>query len=363
MKRYLFIINTYYQLIMALQMRYTIFSEDEVIVFISDASRNAEQICQKLNEGNYFSVVRFFRADEMRQKTNLFGKAAKLIENIRPKKNRYKRYFEGIENLRFDEIISFNVDIMTYNFYSILYEYNRDLKYSGFEEGLLSYNAQILDVRYGALICKARNFFGKKSFTQAYKNFYCFFPQLYKREFNAVKVPAITHNDQIIKALQEIFDVHEIANHYSQKYIFFSSVYDFEGGKPIGEYDVVNRIATKVGKENLLVKLHPRDIRTIYEDNGFVIDSFSAIPWEVIQLTGDFDDKVFLTATSGSVLAGSFMSSSSTKVFYLFELCDLTGNALSERSAGNIKKLLSDKSMGDTFRNVSIANSIEEIIQ
>lgn len=363
MNRYLFIINTYYQLIMALQMRQTIFFEDEVVVFISDKSRNAEHIYQKLLEGVYFTAVKFIQEDNSLRKPGVIDKVKKLIENVRPKKNRYRKYFDGIENLRFDEIISFNVDLMTYNFYSILYEYNKDLKYSGFEEGILSYNAQLLDIHKGSLICKTRNLFGKKSFVQAYKNFYCFFPQLYKGGFTAVKVPAITRNSHIIKALQRIFEVQEFSNHYTQKYIFFSSVYDFEGGSPIGEFEVVKRIALKVGKENLLIKLHPRDFRTIYEENGFVIDSYSAIPWEVIQLTGDFSDKVFLTATSGSVLAGSFMASSSTKVFYLYRLCNIEGNEFCVRSVENIETLLRAESMEETFRNVTIADSVEEIIQ
>lgn len=65
------------------------------------------------------------------------------------------------------------------------------------------------------------------------------------------------------------------------------------------------------------VKTHPRDSRTIYKDHGFNVDVNSSIPWEAIQLSGDFSDKVFLTINSGSVLSGSTMSEKPVKTFYM----------------------------------------------
>lgn len=75
------------------------------------------------------------------------------------------------------------------------------------------------------------------------------------------------------------------------------------------------KVANLVGKDNLLIKIHPRDLRTIYSDNGFNVDKNSLIPWEAIQLSSDFSDKVFLTINSGSVLSGSTMSEKPVKTF------------------------------------------------
>ena len=56
MKR-LFICNTYYQLIIAIQLKLTLFKEDEVSVWISDCSVNSETVADRLNETNIFNYV------------------------------------------------------------------------------------------------------------------------------------------------------------------------------------------------------------------------------------------------------------------------------------------------------------------
>ncbi len=147
-----------------------------------------------------------------------------------------------------------------------------------------------------------------------------------------------------------------------KKYFFFTSVYDFEGGEPIGEYELVCKIADLVGKENLLVKTHPRDVRTIYEDEGFIVDKNSDIPWEAIQLSKDFSDKVFLTATSGSVLAGSFMSENPPKTFFMHKCCNVSGNYSAQKTIATIEELLCDEALKDSLRTVSYANDVKDIL-
>lgn len=149
---------------------------------------------------------------------------------------------------------------------------------------------------------------------------------------------------------------------YTKKYIFFTSVYDFEGGNPIGEYELVCKVAKLVGIDNLLVKTHPRDSRTIYKDHGFNVDVNSSIPWEAIQLSGDFSDKVFLTINSGSVLSGSTMSEKPVKTFYMYKLCDIKENKSCQKNAQDIEALLCESSMKEVFRNVRIAEKIEDIL-
>lgn len=143
---------------------------------------------------------------------------------------------------------------------------------------------------------------------------------------------------------------------------FFTSVYDFEGGNPIGEYELVCKVAKLVGIDNLLVKTHPRDSRTIYKDHGFNVDVNSSIPWEAIQLSGDFSDKVFLTINSGSVLSGSTMSEKPVKTFYMYKLCDIKENKSCQKNAQDIEALLCESSMKEVFRNVRIAEKIEDIL-
>ena len=160
----------------------------------------------------------------------------------------------------------------------------------------------------------------------------------------------------------ESFDIKLTENDYKEKYIFFTSICDFENGEPIGEYELVCKVADFVGKENLLIKTHPRDTRTIYEDNGFTVDKNSSIPWEAIQLSRDFSDKVFLTATSGSVLAGSFMSENPPKIFFMYGCCNIEGNASAKASVMAIEELLSEETLKPSLKTVAIANDVKDIL-
>ena len=362
MKRILIIANTYYQLIMALQLKKTIFWNDEVVLFLSDRSNNAKNVYDHLKNGQYFDQVKYIETKFLVNKKSIIEKASNFFENVYVSNNRYKYFFEGIDNLYFDEMVSFNIDIMIYNFFAILYDINHNIKLSGFEEGILSYNAQKLVFPGAKQICKIRKVFGLNPVDNAYLNFYCFFPQLYDGIFHAVKVPLITENPEIIEILRDIFEIHDSDLYYPQKYIYFASVYDFEGGRPIGEIDIVRKIAKTVGNENLIVKVHPRDSRTAYTNEGIQVDKNSSKPWEAIQLLGDFSNKVFLTATSGSVLAGSFLSVYPIKTFYMYKLCDVSDNNSALVSTKNIELLVNDVSMKGVFEKVNIAECIEDIL-
>ena len=122
------------------------------------------------------------------------------------------------------------------------------------------------------------------------------------------------------------------------------------------------KIADLVGKDNLLVKTHPRDLRTIYNDNGFNVDKNSSMPWEAVQLGGDFSNHIFLTVNSGSVLAGSFMSEKPVRTFYMYKLCNIEGNSTCQKNAKDIEALLTNENMKEILSKVSIANRLEEIV-
>lgn len=362
MKNVLIVANTYYQLIVALQLRFTLFKNDIVVLLLSDHSNGAEYVAKKLINIECFTQTKFIRTQYLSKKKSLFEKFANAYENISVKKNRYKSILEGISgDIIFDEIIAFNIDILICNLFAILYEKNKRLVVSGYEEGLLSYNTQQLHFPGFKQICCARNIIGKKGMNQAFGNFYCFFPQLYKGILQAVKVPLIDKDSPAIDILRNIFDVQGKDLIYTQKYIYFSSVYDFEGGKPIGEFELVRNIAKQVGKENLIVKVHPRDTRPTYAEEGFLVDKNSSKPWEVIQLLGDFSNKVFLTATSGSVLAGNFLTTLPVPTFYMYKFCDISGNNTALKTVSNIKALLQEKTMKKVFFHIKTAESIEDI--
>lgn len=362
-RRLLIIANTYYQLILAVQMRLTIFCKDEVILLLSNHSANSEEVLNRLSKIDFFSEAYYIKTKELIAKRNGVQKAKDFYDIILGRENRYSFYLDNVGNRRFDEIICFNYNIDIIGIYSLLYRNNSSVKVSLFEEGILSYGVVFEDNIRRKTIRFFRRALGKKDISDAYGNFYCFYPQLYSGVLSTIGVPVIAPASKCTDVLKDIFSIKESQIIYPQKFIYFSSVYDFEGGAPIGELELVKKIGELVGKENLIVKTHPRDARVIYEKNGFFVDKNSTVPWEVIQLTGDFSDKVFLTATSGSVLAGSFMSAKPVKTVYLYKLCNISNNISAQETTAAILNLLDKEELQDMLCNVRIAETLEDIIK
>lgn len=363
MKRILIIANTYYQMIVALQLKNTLFHKDKVVLILTDHSPNMDNIANRIEKLGIFERCCYVEALEMVSARNFFDKICDYFQISFQKDNRYSIYLENIENLYFDEIICYNFGAVIFGLYSKLYEYNKNIKVSIYEEGILSYSVKIEQTKRRKLINFTRQLLGKGTIVGALNYFYCFHKELYKGELTSVKIPEVDMNGKTAKELVEIFDLKSVNDNYQQKYIFFTSVYDFEGGLPIGEYDLVCKVAELVGHDNLLVKKHPRDKRAIYDESNLNIDNNSVVPWEAIQLAGDFSDKVYLTATSGSVMAGSFMAENPVKTYYLYPCCDISENRSAMKTAMEIERILCDENMKTVLSKVSIVYDIEEILR
>lgn len=360
--RKLIVANTYSQLIVALQMKNTIFLDDEIILLISNNSIGANKVQLKIDSMKIFDESYYIESKGLCINRNTLQRVKDFVDISFFNNSSYSFYLDGINNLWFDEIICYNFMIDMFAIYSKLVRINPNLEISLYEEGLLSYDISIEDTVGRQLINVFRKIQGKSIVQEHLKNFYCFYPSLYKGNLNVVKIPKILEKSKTISEIKNIFDIKKNNNSYVEKYIFFTSVYDFEGGKPIGEYNLVNKIADIVGKDNILIKQHPRDTRNIYKDNGFNVDINSAIPWEAIQLSCDFKDKVFLTVNSSSVLVASTMASLQVSTYYLYKLCNYSLNESCKKSVRNIEQLLDNDSMKDILKSIYIVENETDIL-
>ena len=364
MRNIFFVCNTYYQLIVSLQLKNSIFGADDCYLILSDHSRNSEAIYKKIKNARIFKDVFIYN-----NKSIDLGEY-NLIQSIR-----YILYavfgrileINNIPQNKADMIFFYNVNRSINMLYAYLSK-NKDIAVARFEEGMLSYNIDIHRENYSGACKKLKMVYflrrkiKKPLIFDELKYFYCFNPLIYNGDLTPVQIPRIEPNGKTVKEIYHIFIDDVTLTKYEQKYIFFTSVFDFEGGKPVGEYELVCKIADLVGKDNLLVKTHPRDTRTIYMDNGFNVDKNSSIPWEAIQLSGDFSDKIFMTINSGSVLSGSTMSDKPVRTYFMYKLCDLSGNELSQKSARDIESLLENKEMKEVLRTVKIVERLNDIL-
>ena len=236
------------------------------------------------------------------------------------------------------------------------------------EEGLLSYNFTICQKQDDLGLKKSISEYikGLLGWYDLYKyeqNMYCTYPKLYEGKLNPIKIPLIDTNDkEFIGKVSKVFGVDRDKLSYPQKYIFFSCIFDIEGGKPAGELELALKVAELVGKENLLVKVHPRDDVNRFINAGLTVDNNSSVPWEAIQLNYDFSNHVFLTVCSGSVLSISSIIPNPPKTYFLYKLIN-SDNAMFKNSVDKFTKSQEQLAKTGKFNYIKIPNDLAEIIQ
>lgn len=355
MKNILFFCNTYYQLITAVQIKLTLKLNDRATVIITDHSANADIIADRLRETNVFEYVYYMKTKVSPEDVTLSFRLKAIRDGI------FGRLPEGMNKKDyFDEIIGFNMDLATHYVYASLLKRNKNIVCNRMEEGLLSYQTPSASNGVLSTIYKLRKFLCKRNLRENIAGFYCFNPEVYYGKLSPIAVPKIGKENTVLKSvLESLFLIDKKIEPYKQKYIFLSCIYDIEGNTPIGELDLAKQIADVVGKENILIKVHPRDDISKYETAGLTVDKNSSVPWEVVCIEQDFSQHVFITTLSGSILNVSAMLSSAPTSFYGYPLCATEKNQL----AVHFKKVIEDYLANPEFKakNIKILHHTNEL--
>ena len=352
---------THYQIIMAIQIRNSVLLSKRVTIAVADTSKGINNVVKRMQELEVFDDVIFLKIKYIEE--NFLS--VKQIWNIAVGKADFAKRYLG-EHPYFDEFWFFNNNITNNGFFCALYNSNSKLKCYGYEEGITTYEAFHEQFRIkkmfkrNKLIFAFRKILMKKNLIEATEAFFCLYPELYKGNLKVQSIRLFS-NKSDSKLLADIYGVDTKQLKYEEKYIYFAGTYDFEGGKSLDEIGLIKKIAEMVGKENLLIKLHPRDFRDFskMKKAGFHFEKNDGVPWEIIQLNYDFFEHVFLTILSNSILIANSMTEGVVKSFYLYKIID---GIMENRSAvvgiealNYVKNILKNK-------GIHIVDSLFEII-
>lgn len=313
MKQILIICNTYYQLILAIQLRLTLFKNEIVDVMLSDTSVKSFEVYKRLKELHVFNNLKYFEQQSIIYNDNKWSKVVDIL----------KYNFGSIRDIdieKYDEVIFHN---WTFHVFALLDYYEKIHHYpiwSRFEEGLFSYNVDYGTFKSNTRIwttIKIRNLTKRKNLVGQVSKYYCIYPELRTAypEWNSVTIPDFsTTAGELKRILNYIFDYHPI--HDFRKFLYFSSMTVFDENK------LVQEIANVVGKENLLVKVHPRNKTSFYQENDIKVMENSFVPWEIAQMNMDPSGTILLTANSGSFIGITAMMKSHARGYLLFNCVD-----------------------------------------
>lgn len=335
--RVFFFCATYYQLIVAIQLRLTIYKNYEATVWLTDHSANADAVANNLRKTGLFSKVELLTLDNEWLKFHTLPHRARLKKVLQVSLGRPR--FRDIG--AYDEVVFFNPSMTVYEIADSIKACGvKKIIYKRMEEGLVTCDARhshYWNGFYNHVMRLLRRVVRREDIAKSIQGFYCFVPELCDRSFphRPLKIPPISTNRcEFVDTLNKVFDYPEFE--YEQKFIYFASSSEIDG-IPNGETALIGKLADLVGKENLLVKMHPRDNRTIFSNEGIEVMSSSFIPWEVYQLTNDFSNRVFLTMSSGAFLTGAALGENDVKG--VFVIPEFTDTEMSDYHMSAIDKL------------------------
>lgn len=337
MRRVLFFAYTPFQCMAALAIKEQFYADDKSDIIISDSvyrrdSLKENIITNKLFNKVYYGDIRtFFPKNENRVKHEFMRFWSAAIPS-------YIAKHIPLENLYYDIFVTTEVNYYTESIYSLLRRHNHNISVELMDEGYSSYtyyfrenyrpttrNNKIKRMLFripGTLMSR------KYISDQAKKIFY-FAPELLcwnDIPYNIVKID-IKKIPNYKTLVNKMFGYDQLiarglSSEYKEKFIFFEESFFWSQGNQ-KDIEIVNIIADVIGKENLIIKLHPRNQINRFGAMGYKTNKTEGIPWELIVMNmNETEKKVFITFSSGAVLNYKFLIGNNNCKSVLLYDCD-----------------------------------------
>jgi len=286
--------NTPLQLLNMINITANMYPNSVVDVCISDKITNAELLCKKLKESNRFNSVFFVKTNSFIKNGGLHNSFISRVTAIFLANKKIKKFIPDFSSdytyFLFGNFDSFS-NLITINL--------PKAKKGWVEDGWASYHAQgaFWIKRPNGIKAWAKHIFRINYIYEHTDIQYLYRPKLalFNIPFSRVKIPFLSENpDNIFSKIYGFSQDDEI----KEKYIYFDAPFE-KDGIPTNDKDLLEKISSIVGKENILVKIHPRNNSDYYTAHGYHINKNTYIPWEVFFMSSEnIEDKVLISGWS-----------------------------------------------------------------
>ena len=165
-----------------------------------------------------------------------------------------------------------------------------------YEEGLRTYTRDIFATEkaesYLPYYCK------ENPFTSAITEVLVYNPELFaldKTDLPITKIEKINRsNKELTDIIAAVFPCSKLPE---EKFIFFEEAY-IGDNNAANDMELFEEIANTVGKENIIVKFHPRNKTDRFTPKGYKVMPEWHTPWETQLALNDVSDKIFITISS-----------------------------------------------------------------
>lgn len=306
--RSIYICSTTYQLIVALHIMIMNSDKENSDIIITDSMKDGDLIAKRLRMCKRFNEVFFVSGKDtiLEHQKNVYLDPR---YSVRLREKSGEGYNSLVVHDKYQKIFFANIGGLSLALTSYLKKRNKRALLCMYEEGVSSYSQY-----YGDAINKKndiKHLYNRFLMKTLYNidQFLCFTPDVmvWKPKCEIQKLESIeSTKNQLTKCLNYIYDINNLQDDYNEKVIFFEESY-VEDGISIDDLSVVAELESIYGKNAIFVKTHPRNKENRFGNLGYKTNVCTSIPWEVIALNINMDDKLLVSMTSTSVINSVFL--------------------------------------------------------
>lgn len=321
-KNVIFFIDTVYQLISAFNLKQSVFVDDHVTIVMSKDTPSFAQLFAQKKLCECFDTVLYAEWPEVEKRYKI--KSPFLLTSRRSEKILSEVY--GCTIHRHDICFIANRVPIVFMFLNVLKKKNKNLKMYEFDEGVDSYIHDRPRSPAGriAKVVDRLFYFAPKGM---YDNCYLHAPEFYTADTFSDVLPIpimLTEQTTCLNKFNEVFDYSPDDNTFPQKYVFLEEADDNISDKP--QYrKLVNDMIALVGRENIIVKRHPRNTSTFGIPDVEVLKTIA--PWELFVANGALKDKIMISLASSTSYTSVIFSRYQLKSVVLHDVANGLQNA------------------------------------
>lgn len=289
-KRFVYLCPTLLSLMNSIVTQLTVNKDYPADIVFEDTSDFSE-ISQRLMRHGVFKKCYFFEAKEAKEKYHAATKEERCVYNRKPSA---LFTFPNFEDKYTDFCTHIDSYASKFLYYGML-QMGMSPKIHFVSEGTATYSLNFSNTKKDKI---DHAFYKDKAFLKNVQNIYVYKPDLYTggADFvNLVELPNYGTLGEDVYAI--ISDVFGTAEPIEEKLIFFEGAF-WGDGMLVDEMELFLDIANHIGKDNIIVKRHPRNTVDRFTPLGFKVMPNQTIPWEVMIKDIDLSNKVLVSVAS-----------------------------------------------------------------
>lgn len=320
----LFRCDSVYQLMNAIQIKITLLKDKPADLLLSDHT-NFDLLIPALRESGIFGEVKRLYSKKKADEYWTYTKEER--------KNISRQPQEYVDMDVFDKeytefYISFETAYAKLMYYAMV-QTGMHPKVHLFEDGMATYVCDVNKRCMGDGM--DHEFYKTDKFIDNIERLLLYDPVLFtgeKMPFPIEKIPAVDYRNKDIKDIfHGIFGEAKLPK---EKFIFLEEAF-FDDKIPSNDLELVLRIADIVGKDQMIVKLHPRNKVNRFKEYGFKTMEHTQVPWEITLMDEDITDKILFTVSSNASITSKLIFEKNMNVIMLYRMFTgrtwLMGNA------------------------------------